>query len=72
MNLTRLLRAKDHRTADRTSHAAPSQSLFNGTRVPLSGGPSYREEYMHSRAQNIDGWLNEDEREQPIKDRAHH
>jgi hypothetical protein len=72
MNLMRLLRAKGHRTMETARHAVPGQSPFNETRVPLSGGPSYREEYMHSRAQNIDEWLNEDEFEQPIKDPAHH
>ena len=72
MNLTRFLRGKDHRTMDTVRHGAPGHGSFNETRAPLFGGPSYREEYMHSRAQNIDEWLNEDEHEQAIKDRAHH
>jgi hypothetical protein len=46
--------------ASSARHAEPDRrpiGLANATAPALSNGPSYREEYMHSQAQNVDDWL---------------
>jgi hypothetical protein len=76
MSATRMQRVTNHRTQEAAPRSVRTGRPSDAMHAPRAAGPSYREEYMHSRAQNIDQWLDDEEYgaeiEHAIKDRARH